>query len=399
MHTIFLQSSLCTQGCARSAIIHIHSSYVITMSENKTPLDIDPALNRARASISSGARSRSGSRKRTLSNSALAVDNVKKSAKHDPNSNTLKDLWQGSMDKMASSDSVEVAAPSPSVDCSTMQEKLSDAANSIDTPHADFLQSALPLLVNALTPMIKDIISKELQVVTSRIDDLKVIEPKIPQIDHIDKRLDKIAATIEQFPKLVDDVSSNKADISVLQEKHDVLKKRVEILENRLTLRFDDLEQYGRRNAVRLLNVKYDHLEKDPDGSYVKTDEYVYALAKDVLGINLPPHSIARSHLLGPPKNGKCNVIVKFVSYNIRSAFFSNRVKLKDSKFNHIRIVEDLTKRRQGLIRSFIQLRKDKQIYSYWSKDGRLYIKESDTSKPCQIHNADDLVKRNLTSE
>jgi hypothetical protein len=140
----------------------------------------------------------------------------------------------------------------------------------------------------------------------------------------------------------------------------------VATLDKRIETSSDEQEQYGRRNALRMRNVPYDDIPKvkSRNGKDVAdTDSYVRDFCENKLGVSIPDLGIGRSHLLGPPNGeGKCNIIVKFVSYNVRQMVYTNRICLKDTGVR-VFINEDLTKRRQTLVNELVPLRKANKIH------------------------------------
>lgn len=125
----------------------------------------------------------------------------------------------------------------------------------------------------------------------------------------------------------------------------------------------DDLEQYSRRNCLRVFGI--------PESDKEDTDEVIVTLAKNKLGVNIDQHDIDRSHRTGP-KNGKSNrprpIIVKFVSYRNRKIIITSRRKLKGSG---ISIQEDLTLNRRNLLAKAKQHPKTKSV---WTVDGKVTV-------------------------
>ena len=106
---------------------------------------------------------------------------------------------------------------------------------------------------------------------------------------------------------------------------------------NQSVLKVDELEQYDRRNSLRLsLNTK----EEDAEN----TDEIVMNVAKK-LGVDIECNDISRSHRVGRSGSKPRPILVKFVSYRMREKLYSNRKKMAKKTY----ISEDLTRYRQGL--------------------------------------------------
>jgi len=55
-------------------------------------------------------------------------------------------------------------------------------------------------------------------------------------------------------------------------------------------------------------------------------------------------------------------------------------------------ITENLTKYRTELVKKLSQLKYSKQIYTYWTSDGRIYVKQTETSRKQTVNNFDDIM-------
>jgi hypothetical protein len=69
---------------------------------------------------------------------------------------------------------------------------------------------------------------------------------------------------------------------------------------------------------------------------------------------------------------GKPQVIVRFLSYRTGNSVYTNRKPLKGDQDGAF-ITENLTKYRTELVKRLSQLKFHRQIYTYWTSDGRLY--------------------------
>lgn len=146
----------------------------------------------------------------------------------------------------------------------------------------------------------------------------------------------------------------------------------------------DELEQYSRRNCVRIGNVKEQEGES--------TDNIVLDICK-TSGATINANDIDRSHRVGKPKAGKTReIIVKFVSYKSRSAFIRSRKTLREKKCD-VYLNEDLTQTRKNLDYECRKLKKDPTsvVQSTWTYDGRQYIK-TDQDVSVKINNLSDLL-------
>ena len=147
------------------------------------------------------------------------------------------------------------------------------------------------------------------------------------------------------------------------------------VIEN-LEKRVDELEQYGRRNAVTISGI--------PENKDDNTDQIMLDITRDKLGIKLEAHEIGRSHRIpgGPPPRQDSAfrprpIVVKFISYNVRKRVYDARKNLKNhTPGGHIYINEHLTRTRSGLLYSCRSLVKGQKAKQAWSFDGRIFMKD-----------------------
>ena len=147
------------------------------------------------------------------------------------------------------------------------------------------------------------------------------------------------------------------------------LEQRVTDLETANTVLRDDSdaqEQYSRRNCLLVHGI--------PEGQTDTTDA-VLLLCNSQLGLELNRGHIDRSHRLGYRSETSTAadsqlkprpVIVKLTSYETRKAIYTNKRKLKGTRFV---VTENLTKRRAELLR---MARTIDGITSTWTIDARI---------------------------
>ena len=153
---------------------------------------------------------------------------------------------------------------------------------------------------------------------------------------------------------------------SVIEELNKALHKKDEQI-IALERRVDDLEQYSRRQCLRIFGVE----EKDGED----TDKIVLDVAEKV-GATVSVGDIDRSHRVGVKRSDRPRaIIVKFVSYRKRNEVFKNKRKLKGSG---ITVREDLTKTRYALLQEAV---KKHGFQHVWSMDGAVIIKTGDTKR------------------
>lgn len=154
-------------------------------------------------------------------------------------------------------------------------------------------------------------------------------------------------------------------EVRGLREEISSLTTRVSNLERDLADRTDDLEQYQRRNNLRVFGVEETNGED--------TNNLIKKLCQDQLGISLSGSALCRTHRVGrqpkPTADGRRQhrpIIVRFVSYQDRRQVFAAKKKLKGSG---VTIREDLTARRFDLYKKAAEKFGFKNT---WTQDGRV---------------------------
>ena len=142
----------------------------------------------------------------------------------------------------------------------------------------------------------------------------------------------------------------------------------------------NDLEQYGRRNSIRIYGVPEKGSENAED-----TSETVINLLNDrIEDLNLTRENIDIAHRLGDQTSGKedkkkkpgnRHIIVKFVSRMTREKIISRKKQMKGT---HIFIGENLTRMKNYSVLTSMHKNKNhdnNNIKQTWSKNGNLLYK------------------------
>ena len=158
-----------------------------------------------------------------------------------------------------------------------------------------------------------------------------------------------------------------------------------------LESRIEGQEQYSRRTSLRFHNIKVPVDERRNVKHPVNTDELILNVCNDKLGLDINLHDIGRSHIIGKVKDGKSQVIVRFISYRTSSKVYSNKKGLKNHT-DKIFITENLTKYRTELVKQLAELKYNGLLYTYWTSDGRIFLKLNTTSRKILINNRDDIL-------
>jgi len=169
--------------------------------------------------------------------------------------------------------------------------------------------------------------------------------------------------------------------------------KDKEILQ--LREQFDDLEQYSRRNCIRISPI--------PELESENTDSIIKTVAKSI-GVDLQDVDIDRSHRVGrkpdPGQPSQHPIIVKLTSYRSKVALMKARRNLKDVDScklfpdvswpplpsrgvrgtrgpPKIFINDDLTKTRAAVASKARELKASESLDDTWNRDGVIFVKKS----------------------
>ena len=198
----------------------------------------------------------------------------------------------------------------------------------------------------------------------------------------------KLSKIIQSGNKdLLDGLASLRAEVKSLRAEladrdATIVELRSEI--QRLREDHDDLEQYGRRNNIRISGIPEPVLKAD---EVEDTTPAVVALANEVLKVDPPLQlsDIEVSHRLRKPRHAKDNeprpIIVRFLSKNERYRIISNRKQLKDynltNEHPNVYINEDLTSMRAKLFSTVRALHKKRHFQQVWTYNGIIRVKDT----------------------
>ena len=200
----------------------------------------------------------------------------------------------------------------------------------------------------------------------------------------------------EELTKTVKDIvagvlSGLSEQIKSLTEENENLRKENTDMKARVD-KFETAaevaEQYSRRNCIRISGIPEDDSED--------TNDTVLQVAR-AMDVDLNIEEIDRSHRIGKPKTTKPrDIIVKLATFRVRQRLLKDRKNLNTSPYDHGRfkgvyVNEDLTKFRSGILFDSRKLAKERRIYSAWSSNGTILLKDNSNTVH-KISKATDLV-------
>lgn len=194
----------------------------------------------------------------------------------------------------------------------------------------------------------------------------KIIEETLQSKSFIELIVNSVIEKITEgvMKRLEESFQFDSAIIRNLEEK--LTKREADILklQQALEVRTDEIEQYSRRNNLRLFGI--------PEGENEDTDNLVLNVARDI-GANINMNDICRSHRVGRRTIGKPRpIIVKFTSYRARREIFSRKKQLRGTR---VTIREDLTALRLSLLKTAVTRF---EVRNVWTMDGVILVKTPD---------------------
>ena len=165
-----------------------------------------------------------------------------------------------------------------------------------------------------------------------------------------------------------------------------MLQQQVSNLKQMCT-KINDLEQYGRRQCLRIDGVPYDKKE-DSDAVLLKVKDLVKEAE-----VNIPDSCLDRAHRIGKPYFDKDrtkhqSIIVRFSTFRHRTLLYRGRKKIK----NNVKIKLDLTKNNYSLLNKARGLLEDRDDFKYAFADVNCRLKlRSSNDEEHVFENIDDL--------
>ncbi|KAL8609226.1 hypothetical protein ACOMHN_036670 [Nucella lapillus] len=182
-----------------------------------------------------------------------------------------------------------------------------------------------------------------------------------------------------------------KEAFSEQRTKPTVNERRLHAAVTKLTYENDRLQQYSRRESVRIHGVKSASGETGEE-----VEQKVIQVFKAV-GTEVKPDDLATVHRAGKEKKGARPILVKFISRRKRQEVMEKKKVLREKEEHKgVYINDDLTPLRAKLL-GFVQ--RQENIQRAWTVNGKIHcvkkvpVGMSTQQKPFIIESPDDLFK------
>ncbi|CAG2228742.1 unnamed protein product [Mytilus edulis] len=176
-------------------------------------------------------------------------------------------------------------------------------------------------------------------------------------------------------------------EIQPLLQKLDCQSSIVETQKQQLIKQFIQLSSLQRTTQDQI--TSNNEREKEINFLYDRTKQII-DICNNKLGLDIGIRDIGRSHVIGKLKQGRSQVIVRFISYRTRQLVYSNKKALKGDP-NGTFITENLTHFRTNLVKQLATLKYNNKINACWTTDGRIFIKVNANSQKRIINNLNDI--------
>lgn len=206
------------------------------------------------------------------------------------------------------------------------------------------------IIINTIEKMKENILSS----VIHRLD--------IVESDNLDKDI--------TCDKLKKDLEKQKKENASLKDHIETLRREVNAKDEKHTERLNDMEQYGRRNNIRISGISHDVDKQTSE----QTTKQVLDMIKHRMGVKVSTEDVDICHRLGRFKPGESRqVIVRFVKRQTKIDVMKKTVILRKSKCG-VYINDDLTPLNNRVLAS-VRRKAPGRVLQSWSYEGKLFAR------------------------
>ena len=151
---------------------------------------------------------------------------------------------------------------------------------------------------------------------------------------------------------------------------------KIQYLENEI----EELKQMAKRKTVMVTGIEHKSNEN--------LETTMLDLCKNKLNVKLEPTEIDSLSRVKKTKQ----VIMTFTTYRKKAEVMKAR-KLLKTKMPSVYINESLTPKQSEIFAETRKLMKEKAINTTWTRDGKVYVKETESSQPIHVTKKEELTK------
>jgi len=268
----------------------------------------------------------------------------------------------------------------PTLD-SRLDEISKKLSNMLTKDDRSFIKTIIKETVEEIKESMLASVTKRIEILENDLHEKTIeaakMETKMTEMNtNYEKKIENLTQSIlNETQKQKKENESYKEEKKINDKKVDQLNQRLVNETEKLKTennvykeKFNDLEQYGRRNNIRITGIKNDSLNQ----TTAETTRQVREMLKNQMDVEVGENEIDIAHRLGKfDENKPTNrpIIVKFVSRQKRMEVMSNAKKLKETNFF---INEDLTRLNHEVLMS-VRLKATNRVDRAWSLGGRIY--------------------------
>ena len=244
-----------------------------------------------------------------------------------------------------------------------------------------FLKDAAPVLASIINPLVESAITN----LTSHITTLTETTKKLQET--VEKQCELLQSKQTVIDKQQTQLNDQTTEIKKLSSQvHDLSDKLFD-----LKLKNNDLEQYGRRNSLRFIKLKTDY---SLDEACITTNVVNYINKNILPGEPINVDDVERCHPVGPKESPQ--ILIKFKSYHTKNKVFRAKKQLRGNPDKTF-VTEDLTQFNHNIIKTLLKLHTTKEICSFWTNNGVIYVKTSEEEPAIKIRHGNDIVEKILS--
>ena len=210
-----------------------------------------------------------------------------------------------------------------------------------------------------------------------------------------------VAKNTKEIQTVRDELTKQNRYVASIEKKLNKVNETVQDHSEDITdlqINLDNLEQYSRKNSLEFCGV--------PDDINMSTDQAVCKIAQ-AIGVEIQEDDIEISHRI-KQKHGNKPILAKFCNHKIKSKVYKARTQLRSTTISSIFpdcvsfiaehnrqpkifINENLTQYRKEMMKTAREKRNNGKIVSFWSLDGKIFIKTAPMGNPRLMHSIEEI--------